>query len=224
MSDEDRARAGRQLARDGHFSEAIAVLKSVANKDNAFVLTYLGYSHRKLGDIDLGISLYKKALEIDPTTSRRASISARAMSARASSTWPISSLPKSSNAAARRCEEYQALEKAMLSGALAILGGSMSAITGQLSAARLKTIGFWVLKLVLAALFLLAGGAKLAGLPAMVAVFEQVGLGQWFRYFTGVLEVGGALLLLWPATTGSRRSDPDDRQHRGRVGAASRSA
>ena len=77
----------------------------------------------------------------------------------------------------------------------------MSAITGQLSAARLKTIGFWALKLVLAALFLFAGGAKLAGLPAMVAVFEQVGLGQWFRYFTGVLEVGGALLLLWPATT-----------------------
>jgi uncharacterized membrane protein YphA (DoxX/SURF4 family) len=78
----------------------------------------------------------------------------------------------------------------------------MSAITGQLSAARLKTIGFWVLKLVLAALFLFARGAKLASAPAMVEVFEQVGLGQWFRYFTGLLEVVGALLLLWPVTTG----------------------
>lgn len=57
------------------------------------------------------------------------------------------------------------------------------------------------MKLVLAALFLFAGGAKLAGLPAMVEVFEHVGLGQWFRYFTGLLEVGGAALLLWPATT-----------------------
>ena len=77
----------------------------------------------------------------------------------------------------------------------------MSAIAAHPSAARLKTIGFWVLKLVLAALFLFAGGAKLAGLPAMVEVFEHVGLGQWFRYFTGSLELSGAALLLWPATT-----------------------
>ncbi|MBV8810495.1 MAG: DoxX family protein [Acidobacteriaceae bacterium] len=28
--------------------------------------------------------------------------------------------------------------------------------------------------------------------------FEQVGLGQWFRYFTGTLEVTGAVGLLVP--------------------------
>ncbi len=77
----------------------------------------------------------------------------------------------------------------------------MSAIIARLSVARLKKIGFWVLKLVLAALFVFTGGTKLAGLPAMVEVFERVGLGQWFRYFTGLLELGGAALLLWPATT-----------------------
>ena len=77
----------------------------------------------------------------------------------------------------------------------------MSALAAQFNAARLKTIGFWALKLVLAALFLLAGCTKLAGAPAMIEVFEQVGFGQWFRYFTGLLEVVGALLLLWPATT-----------------------
>jgi hypothetical protein len=32
-------------------------------------------------------------------------------------------------------------------------------------------------------------------------VFDHVGVGQWFRYLTGLLEVGGAALLLWPATT-----------------------
>jgi uncharacterized membrane protein YphA (DoxX/SURF4 family) len=77
----------------------------------------------------------------------------------------------------------------------------MSAIAVHFSVARLKTIGFWALKLVLAALFLFTGGAKLAGLPAMVEVFERVGFGQWFRYLTGILEVGGAALLLWPPTT-----------------------
>jgi hypothetical protein len=32
-------------------------------------------------------------------------------------------------------------------------------------------------------------------------VFERVGFGQWLRYFTAVLELGGAALLLWPPTT-----------------------
>jgi hypothetical protein len=35
----------------------------------------------------------------------------------------------------------------------------------------------------------------------MVAEFEKVGLGQWFRYFTGSAELIGALLLLWPRTS-----------------------
>ena len=35
----------------------------------------------------------------------------------------------------------------------------------------------------------------------MVDEFERVGLGQWFRYFTALLELGGAALLLWPSTT-----------------------
>ena len=77
----------------------------------------------------------------------------------------------------------------------------MPATTANNSVARLKTIGFWLVKILLAALFLFAGGAKLAGLPAMVDVFERVGLGQWLRYVTAVLELGGAGLLLWPPTT-----------------------
>ena len=76
----------------------------------------------------------------------------------------------------------------------------MPVTTAHISVARLKTIGFWALKLVLAALFLFTGGTKLAGLPAMVEVFERVGFGQMFRYLTGILEVGGAALLLWPPT------------------------
>jgi hypothetical protein len=35
----------------------------------------------------------------------------------------------------------------------------------------------------------------------MIDVFERVGLGQWFRYFTALLELVGAALLLWPSTT-----------------------
>ena len=32
----------------------------------------------------------------------------------------------------------------------------------------------------------------------MVEAFDKVGLGQWFRYFTGLLEVAGAIGLLIP--------------------------
>ena len=59
-------------------------------------------------------------------------------------------------------------------------------------------ITVWTLSGLTALAFLAAGGAKLAGAPAMVAVFEAVGIGQWFRYLTGALEVVGAIGLLLP--------------------------
>jgi putative oxidoreductase len=77
----------------------------------------------------------------------------------------------------------------------------MPTATAHNSGARLKTIGFWILKILLAAFFISMGGAKLGGLPAIVDIFERLGLGQWLRYFTAVLELGGAVLLLRPPTT-----------------------
>jgi len=46
--------------------------------------------------------------------------------------------------------------------------------------------------------FLAAGLAKLAGVEMMVATFDAVGIGQWFRYVTGVIEVGAAVLIWVP--------------------------
>src|SRR5438132_398658 len=34
----------------------------------------------------------------------------------------------------------------------------------------------------------------------MLEMFDKIGLGQWFRYLTGGMEVTGAILLLIPAT------------------------
>lgn len=50
-------------------------------------------------------------------------------------------------------------------------------------------------KALLTAAFLMAGGAKLIGAEMMVGTFEAVGVGQWFRYVTGLIEIGGAVLL-----------------------------
>jgi uncharacterized membrane protein YphA (DoxX/SURF4 family) len=57
----------------------------------------------------------------------------------------------------------------------------------------------WTLSILCAAMFLFAGGSKLAGQAAMVQVFESIGVGQWFRYVTGLIEVTGAALLLVPS-------------------------
>lgn len=54
----------------------------------------------------------------------------------------------------------------------------------------------------LAVVFLLVGGAKLIGRPDMIVLFHDIGLGQWLRYLTGVLEVSGATLLLVPLLSG----------------------
>jgi uncharacterized membrane protein len=63
---------------------------------------------------------------------------------------------------------------------------------------RASLIALWVTQVVLAVLFLMAGGSKLAGVPAMVTLFDAIGLGQWFRYVTGVIEVTAGIALLVP--------------------------
>src|ERR1700744_5238964 len=58
----------------------------------------------------------------------------------------------------------------------------------------------WILQILVAAAFLAAASAKLAGATAMVQLFAQIGLGQWFRIVTAIVEITGALLLVYPRT------------------------
>jgi putative oxidoreductase len=64
---------------------------------------------------------------------------------------------------------------------------------------RASLIALWLTQVALALMFLMAGGSKLAGVPAMVSLFDALGLGQWFRYVTGVIEVTAAIALLVPS-------------------------
>ena len=59
----------------------------------------------------------------------------------------------------------------------------------------------WVSQIVLAAMFLFAGGSKLIGAPGMVALFNAIGWGQWFRYVTGAIETSAAVALLIPSAS-----------------------
>jgi putative oxidoreductase len=63
---------------------------------------------------------------------------------------------------------------------------------------RAMTIGLWVFRVLVAAFFLFAAIQKLTGAQMEVDLFQVVGLGQWFRYLTGLLEVAGGVMLLAP--------------------------
>ncbi|MBA8835833.1 MULTISPECIES: DoxX family protein [Rhizobium] len=76
-----------------------------------------------------------------------------------------------------------------------------AAYSPLISQSKAVRVTSWALRLLSAAVFLAAGGAKIAGVPMMVAIFDQVGFGQWFRVLTGIVEVGGAIALLVTAST-----------------------
>lgn len=61
-------------------------------------------------------------------------------------------------------------------------------------------IVLWIVQILGAAMFLMAGAPKLTGSEMAVQSFEMIGIGQWFRYLTGVLEVAGGIMLLAPQT------------------------
>lgn len=52
------------------------------------------------------------------------------------------------------------------------------------------------------ALFILVGYTKFNGDPSgeWFRIFERIGLGQWFRVVTGLVQVGGGVLMLFRRT------------------------
>ena len=70
------------------------------------------------------------------------------------------------------------------------------------STGKIIHVGLWIFQIGAAGMFLMVGFLKLSGNPQMVGLFDAIGLGQWFRYVTGSLEVLGAILLLVPRLSG----------------------
>ena len=62
-------------------------------------------------------------------------------------------------------------------------------------------IGGWVLRAGVALFFFLAGVEKFPNDPGWVKMFDQIGIGQWFRYATGAVEIIGGILFLIPKTS-----------------------
>jgi uncharacterized membrane protein YphA (DoxX/SURF4 family) len=58
----------------------------------------------------------------------------------------------------------------------------------------------WAIRISIAILYFFIGVGKFSSSPGShwVRMFEQIHAGQWFRYFTGVVESSAALLVLIP--------------------------
>jgi putative oxidoreductase len=75
-----------------------------------------------------------------------------------------------------------------------------AATTAGARPGKAANIALWVVQILLALAFVGAASGKLLGNPDMVGLFEAIGIGQWFRYLTGLLEVLGAILIVVPRT------------------------
>jgi len=64
---------------------------------------------------------------------------------------------------------------------------------------RLGTLRTWLPRIAIALVFVSVGSSKFSD-PMWVRLFGQLGLGQWFRYLTGVMQIAGGLLVLIPRT------------------------
>ena len=64
-------------------------------------------------------------------------------------------------------------------------------------------VGNWTIRIGVAVFFIIFGLEKFSDNPAShwVRLFRDIGTGDWFRYFTGVIEFLGGVLVLVPRTT-----------------------
>ncbi len=66
FNDDQLYRFGRELAYDGQYENAIAVLSLASNPNDPGILNYLGFSNRKAGRLAQGMEYYQRALALNP--------------------------------------------------------------------------------------------------------------------------------------------------------------
>jgi hypothetical protein len=64
---------------------------------------------------------------------------------------------------------------------------------------RLGVLATWLPRAAIALVFLDVGSSKFRD-PMWVRLFDQIGLGQWFRKVTGIMQLTAGLLVLVPST------------------------
>jgi tetratricopeptide (TPR) repeat protein len=113
LPDEDLYQQGRQLAKDGYYDWALEVLAAIQNQNDPRVLNYTGYSNRKAGRLELGISYYHKALAINPDFVLAREYLGEGYVAAGRIDLAKNELQEIQNRCGTTCEEYKDLQEAI---------------------------------------------------------------------------------------------------------------
>jgi tetratricopeptide (TPR) repeat protein len=118
LPDEDLYQQGRALAKAGQYEWALQVLAAIENQNDPRVLNYTGYSNRKAGRLEIGITYYRKALAIDPNFVLAREYLGEGYVAAGRIDLAKLELNEIKNRAGTGSEEYQDLSKAITTGVI----------------------------------------------------------------------------------------------------------
>jgi tetratricopeptide (TPR) repeat protein len=113
LNDDTLTRQGRALALNGHHENALEALMAVRDKQNATVLTYIGYATRKLGKVEEGIDWYYKALALEPNNLNTHEYLGEGYVAIGKMDLAKQQLAKLETLCGKGCEQYEALASAI---------------------------------------------------------------------------------------------------------------
>jgi tetratricopeptide (TPR) repeat protein len=115
LPDEELYQQGRALAKEARYDWAIEVLSTIQDQQDPRVLNYLGYSNRKAGRLDIGITYYSKALAIDPNFNLAREYLGEGYLAAGRVDLAMNQLAEIARSCGTTCEEYQELNAAITS-------------------------------------------------------------------------------------------------------------
>ncbi len=113
LTDQELYDQGWLLAKTGEYDWAITVLSAITLKDDPDTLTMLGYSNRKAGRVELGISYYTEALAQRPDFVRAREYLGEGLVAAGRVDQAKLQLQEISKICGTQCEEYEDLQKAI---------------------------------------------------------------------------------------------------------------
>lgn len=112
--------SGVQLADAKNYSAALAMFKTAENQNDPRILTGIGFSTRKLGEIDKGLSYYFTALKIDPNYVQAREYLGEGYLQKGDLTHAIGQLDEIANRCGVTCESYVHLTNAIADYKMAI--------------------------------------------------------------------------------------------------------
>jgi tetratricopeptide (TPR) repeat protein len=113
LPDEELYQQGRALAKEARYDWAIEVLSTIQDQQDPRVLNYLGYSNRKAGRLDIGITYYSKALAIDPNFNLAREYLGEGYLAAGRVDLAMNQLSQIARSCGTGCEEYRELNAAI---------------------------------------------------------------------------------------------------------------